>query len=137
MGCVVSSSALMWIGIDSSTQISRWSKVSSPQDISRAFLTAAERLAFITVLHISRMIASRRLESTDIRTGSILELGAPGPPVSDFSIVDVVRSAILPLRRSGHRAQGVSLELPGSGYVGTGGEIYGQLRCVASHLELK
>src|SRR6185369_5418815 len=43
-----------------------------PQDMSRAFLMTLERLAFITVLVISRMIDSIRLDSTDSRIGSKL-----------------------------------------------------------------
>src|SRR5258706_16377065 len=43
-----------------------------PQDMSRAFFMTLERLAFITVLVISRMIDSIRLDSTDSRIGSKL-----------------------------------------------------------------
>src|SRR5262245_61255007 len=39
--------------------------------MSRAFLMTAERLAFITVFVISRMMASKRLARTDIRNGSM------------------------------------------------------------------
>ena len=39
--------------------------------MSRAFLIAADRLAFITVLLISRMIASSRLDRIAIRNGLI------------------------------------------------------------------
>src|SRR5258706_15972767 len=51
-----------------------------PQDMSRAFLITLERLAFITVLVISRMIDSIRLDSTDSRIGSKLSaLGDRAP----------------------------------------------------------
>src|SRR5215470_4211476 len=43
-----------------------------PQDMSRAFLITLDRLAFITVLVISRMIDSIRLDSTESRIGSKL-----------------------------------------------------------------
>ena len=45
--------------------------------MSRAFLMTAERLAFMTVLVISRMMASKRLASTDMRKGSMRVCAAP------------------------------------------------------------
>src|SRR5258708_4451202 len=51
-----------------------------PQDMSRAFLMTLERLAFITVLVISRMIDSIRLDSTDSRIGSKLSALMDRPP---------------------------------------------------------
>src|SRR5579885_3503734 len=45
--------------------------------MSRAFLITLERLAFMTVLVISRMIDSMRLEMTDSRMGSKLSTVAP------------------------------------------------------------
>lgn len=75
IGRVVSSCASTWAGRASSTETRRWSWVRIPQDMSRAFLMTLERLAFMTVLVISRMIDSKRFESTASRTGS-----NPAPP---------------------------------------------------------
>jgi hypothetical protein len=63
------------------------SNVKRPQDMSRAFLITAERLAFITVLVISRMMASKRLASTDMRNGS-MRCG-----ISDVAIITPARHA--------------------------------------------
>ena len=41
-----------------------------PQDMSRAFLMTLDRLAFMTVLVISRMIDSNRFDRTASRIGS-------------------------------------------------------------------
>src|ERR1700674_3565459 len=50
-----------------------------PQDMSRAFLMTLERLAFMTVLVISRMMDSIRLDSTARRIGSKSILLSSGP----------------------------------------------------------
>ncbi len=49
--------------------------------MSRAFLMTLDRLAFMTVLVISRMINSKRLESTASSTGSNdIDASHPAPP---------------------------------------------------------
>src|SRR6476646_1307807 len=57
-----------------------------PQDMSRAFLMTLERLAFITVLVISRMIDSIRLEITDSRMGSKVSTVGPGTVAATLSV---------------------------------------------------